>query len=281
MPGDADSQYQREKLSRLLRDLRSRAELGGREAARRAGFSQSKLSKIETGQLLPSFEDVKALCRALGAASREREAALDVLKTLLDEVESARVILSRGAYRKQQEIQRIEEESRLMRSFDMGAVIGLLQTADYMRTIFSRRLSVADREAAVSARQRRTEVLDDLDREFVFVMSEGALRWRAGSAATMVEQIGHVAELALRPNVRVGVIAWTTQVHVFPGHEFHIYDDRMVIVGIETATATIRDPRDVAVYVELFAELEGLADFGDAAQKTLERIASDYRSLPG
>jgi hypothetical protein len=148
-----------------------------------------------------------------------------------------------------------------------------------MRRVFSRRLTRADQEKAVAARQERQQMLRHPSKRHVFVMTEGALRWRAGPAQLMAAQIDHIAEVSTLPNVRVGVIPWTTEAHVFPGHEFHLYDERLAIVGIETATATIQDPRDVAVYAELFTELERLAEFDTAGREVLAHIAADYRSL--
>jgi transcriptional regulator with XRE-family HTH domain len=269
----------REELSQLLRQLREDAGLSGRGAAAAAGFGQPKLSKIENGLLLPSREDADALCAAYGATTAQREQVLDLVTELRTELDSARVILRRGAYRLQQRISRIEAETTLHRAFDLGAVIGLLQTPDYMRQVFSRRLSEPEQDAAVAARLERQQILADETRSFSFVMTEGALRWQAGSAGLMAAQLDHLAQESGRPNVRIGVIPWTRPVRVFPGHEFHIYDHRLVLVGIETALATITDPADIATYAELFAELERLADFGDAARQTMARIAADYRLL--
>ncbi|MGH8886735.1 MAG: helix-turn-helix domain-containing protein, partial [Egibacteraceae bacterium] len=51
-------QREREELGSALRRLRKDADLTGVEAAKRAGMSQSKVSKIETANLLPSVDDV-------------------------------------------------------------------------------------------------------------------------------------------------------------------------------------------------------------------------------
>jgi len=271
--------YGREDLSRLLRELREHAGLSGREAARQAGFGQPKLSKIETGLLLPSAADAQALCRIYGAPEDQRAEILDTLRMLRGELRSARVILNRGAYRQQQRIARIESATALHRSFDLGAVIGIVQTRAYMQQVFSRRLTPAGQDRAVAARLERQRVLEDPSKRFVLVMTEGALRWQAGSPELMAAQMDHLAVVSRRPNMRLGVIPWTRPVHVFPGHEFHLYDDRLALVAIETATATIGDPHDIATYIELFGELERLADVGDAARQHLARIAADYRVL--
>lgn len=271
----------RAALADLLRGLRARAELSGRRAAHLAGFGQSKLSKIENGLLLPSPDDARRLCDVYAATNAEREQVLDLLAAIHSELEPARVILRRGADRKQREIGEIEAGTRHHRSFDLGAVIGLLQTAEYMRRVFSRRLSRPAQDEAIAARLERQRVLKDPTKRFTFVMTEGALRWRAGSGEAMAAQMQHIGEASLLPGVQVGIIPWSREVSVFPGHEFHIYDDRLVIVGIESAMATFRDPRDIDTYLGLFARLEDVAAFGDEARQLLTVIAEDYRRLGG
>lgn len=54
---------------------------------------------------------------------------------------------------------------------------------------------------------------------------------------------------------------------------------QVVVVGIETATANIQDPRDIAVYLSLFEAVEAVAVFGDDARSVLSRVAADYRVL--
>ncbi|MGH2601461.1 MAG: Scr1 family TA system antitoxin-like transcriptional regulator [Dehalococcoidia bacterium] len=134
-------------------------------------------------------------------------------------------------------------------------------------------------EGATAERLRRHEILTDESKRFVVVMTEGALRWHADSAQLMVEQLEAIITSAKRPTVRLGIIPWTTPVRVFPRHGFHIYDDDAVIVGTETATATMTGVGDVATYVELFAALNGVAVFGEKARQHLARIADDYRRL--
>jgi transcriptional regulator with XRE-family HTH domain len=272
------AQHDREALSALLRRLRGLAGLSGAAAARGAGFSQSKLSKLETGMLLLSAADAEALCHVYQASAEQRDELLALVARLATEYDSARVILQRGAYRKQQEIGRVEAESTLLREFQPAYVIGLAQTPAYMRRLFEPQLGAAEAQRAVAARLERQHVIDDPAREFRLVMTEGALRWRVGPAQVMAEQIDHLVDMSRLPNVRLGIIPWTVEANVFPGHAFHIYDQRLVIVGILTATATIRDPRDVAEYGNLFTELEQLAVYDDPARGELARIGDAYRA---
>lgn len=276
-PGD------RASLARVLREARRRQGLAGAEAGRRAGMSQSKVSKIERGFLLPSIEDVKALCEVYDLQANQRH-ELTTLVTELRKEARYRVILARGMAEMQRRIAQLEASAVLVRSFQPAMVIGLLQTSAYMRCVFGSQVpgpevSAEDVDAAVTAREARTRLLDNQSKSFVLIMTEGALRWHADSPAVMTEQIEAIADAATRPNVRVGIIPWTTPVRLFPRHGFHLYDTDAVIVGTETATATMTGATDIEAYIDLFDALAELAAFDDAAQEHLTRISDDYGSL--
>lgn len=271
----------RARLAETLRDARTRMNLSGVEAGRRAGMSQSKLSKIERRFLLPSVEDVEALCRVYEIHNEERDHLVALVVGLREE-QSTRVILARGVAEMQRRIGQLEGSASLVRTFQPMMVIGLLQTPPYMRYVFgipdSRALSSGEVDEAVLAREARQRSLENPAKEFVLIMTEGSLRWQVGSPQLMADQVDAVASVDL-PNVKVGIIPWTTPVDQFPMHGFHLYDDDAVIVGTETATATMTGAADIAAYVELFDMLEALAVFGDEARENFERIAADYRSL--
>jgi transcriptional regulator with XRE-family HTH domain len=276
-PGD------RIHLAQALAEARRRLGLSGAEAGRRAGMSQSKISKIERGYLLPSPEDVEALGRLYELSSEERS-RLVAIATGLRAESRTRIILTRRVAEFQRRIGELERSASLIRTFQPTMVIGLLQTAAYMRCVFgtpdSQALSGQEVDEAVQAREHRQRVLADPSKTFVLIMSEGALRWQAGSAAVMAEQAHELADAAVQlPNARIGIVPWTQPMRFFPRHGFHLYDDDAVIVGTETATATITGEADIAMYVELFEALEELAVFGEEAQRHFARIARDYWDL--
>ena len=178
----------------------------------------------------------------------------------------------------QQRVGRIEQASELVRSFTPTIVDGLLQTPDYVRAIGSRRLAGADLESFVASRANRQRILDT-DRQFQKIITEGALRWHVGSPQIMAAQLEHLIEASYRPNLRLGVIPWTTPVHSPALHCFTIFDDRAVIVGTETATAIITDPADIADYDKVHTFYSQLTVIGDPARAVLARLAGEYREL--
>jgi len=269
-------------LAEALRAARHDNTLSGVEAGQRAGMSQSKISKIERGFLLPSTRDVTALCEIYELDHGKRNELLALASGLRDEA-SAKVILSRNVAEMQRRIEQLERSATRILSFQPTMVIGLLQTPAYQRLVFgtpdSRTPPHEEIDEAVAARTQRQTVLDDRSKRFTLIMTEGALRWQAGSAAVMSEQVEAIAAATTRSNVRLGLIPWTTPVHHFPRHGFHIYDDDAVIAATETATATLTGAADIAAYRELFAELQASAAFDDEARAHLERIGAAYSQL--
>lgn len=267
-------------LSTELRRLRRAAGLSGTEAASLTGLSQSKVSRVETGAFMPTEEQVVALCRVYRAPAAVRRELVAITRDLREEASSARVVLQRGAWRMQQRIGKIEAASARIRSFQPTIVFGLLQTRDYITALFGDSLPDGERDRTVEARLDRQNILGTT-REFHFVLTEGALRWNMGGAATMLAQLDHLIDVSGRGKVRLGVIPWTTTVSVPVLHGFDIYDSRAVLLGTQTATALVTDEREVADYEKNFAEVERYATYDEVARSHLARIAADYRKLVG
>lgn len=267
-----------DELSTILRQLRSDAALSGMEAARRAGYSQPKISRFETARQVPTAAEVRTLCRVYGAPPEVRDRLLDLAADLTAGTIRARAVLSHGARYMQQRVGKIEQASELVRSFTPTIVAGLLQTPDYVRAIGSRDMAGEDLDSFVVSRASRQQILDT-HRQFRLILTEGALRWHVGSPQIMTAQLEHLIEASHRTNLHLGVIPWTTPVHAPALHCFTIFDDRAVIVGTETATAIITDPADIADYDQRHAFYSQLAVVGDPARAVLGRLAGEYRDL--
>lgn len=265
-------------LSALLRRLRTEAGLSGAEAARRAGLSQSKISRAETGTFLPSEADVAALCRVYRASPEVRRELLDMTRALLQSSTSARVVLQRGGWWMQQRIGKLETAATRIREFAPAVVLGLLQTGAYVDALLGDSLTGDDRRRMIASRLQRQRILDT-NRQFVLVMAEGALRWNMGGAAVMAEQLERLVRESRRPNVRLGIIEYTTPATVPVLNGFTIYDSRAVLLGTQTATAIATDRKEVQDYEAHWAELEPLVSYDEQARAAIERVAPDYRGI--
>jgi transcriptional regulator with XRE-family HTH domain len=272
------SRLARERLSRELRRLRTEAKMTGTATARATGMSQSKLSKIENGMLLPSVTDVERLVAELSATRETRVELVELARQLHAEAETRRVVLHRGAHRHQQTVARIEARATTSRFFQNAGVPALLQSENYLRVVHNTTPSHEQDTAIATLRSRRAR-MDDLGKRFVFLLAESALRWRMGSADLMCEQIDHLVQVMRRPNVQLGVVPWTADANLVALHGFQVYDERVVTLSVLTGNATITDPHDVREYLALFGRLERLAVRGDALEDLLEQISRDHRKL--
>lgn len=276
-----------DELSRTLRALRKAAGLSGVRAAELASagqvsISQASISRYERGKFIPSADDVTTLSGVYGAPAEVRRRLLQLVRDLRENTTPpARVIMLRSAGEMQKRIGRVEASSAQIGVFHPVVIVGLLQLEAYASVVFASGgdLPAEQQAKALAARMARQDLLDDVAHEFTFVMTEGALRWQMGDPALMVKQLEHVVAASERPNVRVGIVAWTTAVDIAPMHGFELYDQRAAVVGTETATAFLTNQHDVGAYVRLFADLEKVASFGDAGRAAIRRVADDYRSL--
>ncbi|MGQ0777183.1 MAG: Scr1 family TA system antitoxin-like transcriptional regulator [Pseudonocardiales bacterium] len=126
--------------------------------------------------------------------------------------------------------------------------------------------------------QQRQKALKS-KQDFTVVQTEGALRRHISSPEVMEAQMQHLVAVSERPNLRLGVIPWTTPVHGSILHGFQIFDARAVIIGTEAATAIITDPQDVSHYEQRFTGYQALAAFGDEAREVFTRLADEYHNL--
>ncbi|MGH3868288.1 MAG: helix-turn-helix domain-containing protein [Pseudonocardiaceae bacterium] len=282
MPRGRPQPVAHSEIARLLRKIRDDAGISsGIEAGRRAGFSQAKVSRMESGRLVPSPEDADRYARALGASTAVRRQLVVMARDLHEQHRAAapaRVAVSRSAAHEQR-VRRNEVRATRTAVFHPIVIPGLLQTEEYIRALFaSGDLPAAAAQARVAQRLLRAQILDEPGRRFTFLLTAGALGWRVGSPEMMVRQVEHITEVSRHPQVRVGVIPWGAEATVFPPCGFDLYDEHTVVVGVVGGAAYYNDPADVRRYVAMLAALEGLAVFGDEARAELRLITDKYRS---
>ena len=82
----------RSALGQRLRSLRRAAGLTGPALAARTGISQPKISKVETGRVVPSVEDVQALAQALDASPDVTASLVEHAHGLSDQIRAWRAL---------------------------------------------------------------------------------------------------------------------------------------------------------------------------------------------
>src|ERR1022692_451881 len=255
------------ELGALGKHYRSDAGLSGAELARRAGVPQPSVWRVESGRRLSDVTVVERLASALGLAAEAEERLADVARAAYGA--SARPRVDSGVSLIAGQFRRYLVDARMVRSFSSAAVPELLRTPEYAHAA-----GVCD-VAGDSGFVPR--LLAELERSFVFVVTEAALRtWPGG--IDMAGQLGRVLALADRPNVRVGVIGAGLVPRV-PLHGFTVLDERAVWVETFTAELTLTHAGDVAAYAGCFARFEGSAVFGGPARAAIEHAVAEFSAL--
>lgn len=275
------SDAERDELGQALLDAREAAGVSQANAAEAAGIKQSKLSRVEhkQGHLLTT-EQATALLSLYGVHGEERRRIMTTIEASRTEHLDARVIIQRGgAHHFQERFRLLGKQAKQVRSFVPTAAIGYLQTDAYMRIVFTQRMTDEQAAPAIRKRVEQQRLVDDPDRQWVMIQTEGALRWNVGGPVVMAEQVDRIAAAVDRPNVKLGFIPWRTPVDFLPMTGFHIYDRRAVVVGTWSGTAIIRNSEEIEMYEGLFERVSRLAVFGDEVRAELRRIADEYREL--
>ncbi|MFE4336087.1 helix-turn-helix domain-containing protein [Streptomyces sp. NPDC056831] len=267
-----DYQQARASLGARLRELR--AGVTGRDLAARLGWPQSKVSKLETGRQTATSSDLKAWAEATGhpAVAGELQARLEGMES---HTRSWRRQL-RAGHRPVQDALTVEyERSTVLRAWQSSMVVGLLQTPDYSRAVFTRyaelHRSPRDIEEAVRTRMRRQDMLYQPGRVFNIIMWEAALHAGVCPPAVLAAQLDRLVGIIGLDTVRLGIVPFGAQVAVPPGPGFWTYDDRLVIVEDWHAELWLDDPESLGVYQRVWDAFDAAAVYGSTAHRLISR----------
>lgn len=269
----------RKDLADALRDLRRASGLSGERLARRCGMSQSKVSRIETGRLLPTVLDVERMLQAFGVDQATRAELLSLARVANTEYQDVRASVRRGLHHRQRELASLERDAREMRHFLPTLLTGLLQIPEYMRAAMNTPIEPAagDTSRAVALKLERQAILHDKSKHFAFLLTESAVRWQLCEPSVMAVQLDRLVSLSRLSNIRMGVMPLSAQVPDGAYHTFVAYDRRLVTVELFTGQLVLRDPKDVEHYRALFDFFDSHALWGDEARRFISVTADTFR----
>lgn len=267
-------QQAREALGQRLREIRRDADLTARELARRLGWQESKISRLEYGRRPPTLNDIRAWCVECGADEHVADLSAR-LKTLEGMYVEWRRAVATGLRRHQESYMDLCERSRAFKVYEPGVIPGVLQTPDYAAARMARNIEFRgipdDLEAAVAARMERRRYLHSARRTWSVVIEEAAMWSRIGSIEVLIGQLFHLISVASMANLSLGVIPRNIDRTMWSSPGFWIFDDTRVIVETPTAELTITQPSEIETYLRMFAEFAGMAVYGRAARALIEQ----------
>ncbi|WP_020669212.1 helix-turn-helix domain-containing protein [Amycolatopsis nigrescens] len=269
----------RKNLAEVLRELRLAAGLSGQRLAVRCAMSQGKISRIETGKILPSVMDVERILKALRIEGAVVDELLHLARRANVDYTSVRVLARIGLWQQQEDLRALDESSLCIRHFLPAIPTGLLQIEDYARCVLTPTVTgrpARDVERVLRARMARQEILGDAERQFTFILTEQAVRWCRASAEVMARQVQHLADVSRKKNVEIAIVCQSTPVPASPLSSFVVYDERLVRVEMFSGSVALRDPRDVAYHLNIFQFFLDHALTGELATEFLRSVAREF-----
>ncbi|MFC7598096.1 helix-turn-helix domain-containing protein [Terrabacter sp. GCM10028922] len=246
-------------LGSELRSIREGLGISGVEAARLVGWSQPKISRVETGRFAPSLTEMASLLDFYGVPQDVRAELLARLAQR-EGVPGAWIVRAGGVRSRHASMGAIESRASRVRQYQAAVVPGLLQSAGYARAV-AEAGGFSDVDGIVSRRMTRQADYFASPSEYSVVLSEAVLYPSVASDAVMEEQY----EQLLRRNedCDLRVLPLSPGVAVAPLVSFLIFDfdpvRSVVLIESQTADLYVSSPEDVSVYSELFARLQGAA----------------------
>lgn len=276
----------RRRLSSQLRRLREAAGKTLTEAAENSGIPRAKLGRIETSDLRTvKPRDLDALLDAYGVTDPDERAAFHQL---------ARDAKERGWWWRYRDVfgaeplPDFEAEACRIRTYEVAAIPGLLQTSEYATAVFSgSRLTDPELiRRRVEARIARREILTRIDAppHLWAVIDEAALRRPIGGPKVMADQLRYLLRVAQWGHIDIQILPFSAGAHAALGAPFTILEFENptdpTIVYADTVDSGVLEERPDAVcsYIAVYGELQGAALSSVQSARFLERVLTEYEA---
>lgn len=273
----------RRQLGSELRRLRELAGKKIEEVAAHLECSQSKISRVETGQAPIKARDVRDLLQWYGVEDAAQvETVMQIHKDAqqqgwwahYEEVLPSGMATYAG----------LESDARVLRSYEPIFVHGLLQTQDYAEAVIgaARQGELDEIDRLVRFRKERqarlTSKPDPL--ELWVVVEESALRRPVGGKEVMAAQIEHLIEAAAMPNVTMQIMPTAKGAHIamagtFSLLEFEPQTPTVVYVDSIAGNVYLEKERDVRKFIQTFDLVRAAAPDPQETPAILEKLARE------
>lgn len=249
------------------------------DLARKLGWEQSKISRLETGIRGASETDIIIYLVACGVLGDELDELLEMQRTADDNywIRPHNQQLPDGL----RSLIVQESAAKVITAYEPLLVPGLLQTEDYARALLhDGGVMAQDKiEPAVKARMDRQQVLRQMwPPQATFYIRERALREPVGDARIMNEQLLHLLFLADMPQYTVRVIPLSTKTHT--GIPFAMLENPahkpVVAVDTHTTTLLLEKPADITVYRAILGKLADVALSEGQSRELFASLANEY-----
>ncbi|WP_093274585.1 helix-turn-helix domain-containing protein [Saccharopolyspora shandongensis] len=279
MASTADTPRARQ-LGAELRAARKAVGMSTQVLGAKLGRSHTHISRWENGKLTPSEADAGAVLGILGITGDERERLLQLAKDAGDPN-----WVAPGIDRQLAALTEYERTARTITDVQPLLIPGLLQTADYARSIMiGAGTTRGEADRRVTFRLGRRDVLTRRNPvELVAVIGEQALRYPPCGREVMLEQLHHLAKWAELDNISIHVIPLDHGYSPALEGPFVLleFDRAKPVVHLEhfRSSTTITDASDIKDYQAAADTVRGDALSADLTTALIKQIADDMERV--
>jgi transcriptional regulator with XRE-family HTH domain len=250
-----------------LRRLREATGHSTESAASALGWSQSKVSRVETATTAVTPDDVRTLLELYGAES-------DEVTTLVNLAMEDR---QPAWWRQYSDVLpenfsgylSLESEALRLSGYESEVVPGLLQIDPYARAILAQHpLTLMPYEIDQATRlrlARQARLTGDDPLQLDVVVNEGALRRVIGGPDVMRDQLAHLIDAMSLPNITLQILPFTAGAHPATNGSFLVLefpdeaDPRIACIDILTTPLYREGLREVGAYQLAHERLKAMA----------------------
>jgi transcriptional regulator with XRE-family HTH domain len=253
------------RLARTLRRLRAETGATAVEVGKALGMSGSKVNRIEAAEIGVYQDDLEKLLDYYRVPKKRRVELLDIARNA--EQRSWLRMRNPNLPNDWQTWSDFEDEATTLLHYEPLVLPGLLQTAEYARSIIeatSSELTESQIDGLVSSRLARQNLLSRKPPvQLHAIIEEAVLSRPFGDDAARSRQLGHLADTAALPNVTLQVLPANAGMHAGMCGAFVVlgYDDEPSLVCLEHKLASLflEEDEQIGVYATMWDELLKLA----------------------
>ena len=271
-------------LAKELRAARAATGMTARELARALGWSEAKVSRIETARRGILVENVESMLQVLKVNGTDR----DRLVTMAAAVREP-AWWEVGRELPEQLAALIDAESRAERITDvtLNVLPGLLQTRGYTRAIVeSGGLADEEIDERIGIRQRRQGILSRRNPvQLHTCIDEAALMRPIGGARVMAEQLRQIVAASAEANITARVLPMSLGVHAGLSGTFVLFEfprsRPLVYLEARSSGAFIDEPDDVQPFLDSVQLLAAQASDSEESREILHAYVQQYERETG
>jgi transcriptional regulator with XRE-family HTH domain len=263
-------------LGAQLRAIRKLRRMSMQDVADRLGWSESKVSRLETGQRPLSSEEVSSLLAILDVTGETRDRLMAMARTPEEPgwLETVRSALPDESVT----LSTYEAEATKLTDWSPLLIPGLLQTMEYGRAfMLADRIAETDIGTRLMARQHRQQLLDRV--EYTAFIDETVLHRRIGDERVRRGQLRHLLDMAERDNVTVRLVSVNSDAHSGLISPFLMIEFELTppIVHIELARSGVflSDESETRPYTETIARLSSMSMEEADSVRAIEAILGE------